>query len=124
MKPLEISKASIDAMNELAGAFYNAASELATLEAAGPALVVAAVATGSNPAPIGVLDMLEWKWRSIAAQHRNDAGKHTTDYHRIRLEAAAEALEACALELRLLTGVTTERQPESNTKAQPDAQNL
>jgi len=91
-----------------------AASERATSEPAGPAPVVAAVATGSNPASVGVLDMLEWKWRSIAAQHRKSAEQTQSSHESTRFKSAAEALEACALELRLLTGATTERQPESN----------
>lgn len=96
----------------------SASSAQAPVETAWPVSSLG-VGGGSNPASVGVLDMLEWKWRSIAAQHRNDAGKHTTDYHRIRLESAAEALEACALELRLLTGATTERQPDSNAGGEP-----
>ena len=92
-----------------------AASALAASEIASPQGSLA-VTTCSNPVPVGVLDLLVWKWRSIAAQHRNDAGKHTTDYYRIKLEASAEALEACALELRLLTDDVTGRQPESNVE--------
>lgn len=89
------------------------------IESAGPAKVVAAVATGSSPVPVGVLDMLEWKWRSIAAQHRNDASERTEDDNHVRLQVAAETLEACALELRLLTDDVTGRQPESNNFDQP-----
>jgi hypothetical protein len=96
-----------------------AASELATPVTAGPVPVVAAVATGSNPASVGVLDMLEWKWRSIAAQHRKSAEQTQSSHESTRFKSAAEALEACALELRLLTGATTERQPESNSHGQP-----
>ena len=91
-----------------------AASERAASESAGPVKVVDAVATGSNPASVGLLDMLEWKWRSIAAQHRKSAEQTQSSHESTRFKSAAEALEACALELRLLTGATTERQPESN----------
>jgi hypothetical protein len=98
-----------------------APSGLATPEPAGPAKVFDAVATGSSPASVGVLDMLEHKWRRIAEQRWKEFEASTSEIHATHLKSSAETYEACALELRLLTGRATERQPEENDEARDAA---
>ena len=93
-----------------------AASELAPPETAGPAKVVAAVATGSN---LGLsAEGLASQWVAEAEAIRSNAGRQCRNHAsgRARYYGRAEQLEKCAEELRRQQTLPKSRQPEENTE--------
>ena len=116
MKTLGISKASIGAMGQLVAAIQQDASERAPSEPAGPAKVVAAVATGSLP--VLSAEALCCEWEEKARDYQRISGP-CDEAGKIKFTAIADAFWACAAGLRRQMEATTERQPEKNVRAQP-----
>lgn len=97
-------------------ATLKAASELATSETAGPAKVVAAVATGSLPVVEAESLCAEWEdkakgWQQMSRGRDPEA--------QLRVNGMCEALKQCARQLRRRMAAATERQPEENDKILP-----